>query len=341
MSETLLEPHQKTILALFEQAKNGRLSASDIQKKLGLTSKNGPKDGLDAPAANGAITGLIAMGLIEVASGAKDGPYPRARASYRLTENGKQHLSLFPSKLELRPARPDHSDEQLQYQESFILLKVFSAQPLTQSQLKGKLKTNAAKRQLELDVVNAPETISYHLAELVEKGCLLEERSSNSFTYSLTKERGIRALATGKQHTEVTFQLSGVALNALIAAIGQAKPAEPRLEVPAVMDEPDYPLYPRSEPLGPMDILRYVELLLSDKYAGKDLIPIHEVRRLVAEHQGTEAAGHPVFDPLIKRMRTDRQLRLIAISDNRDATQEQLNDSIPGMNEILFYIVIR
>lgn len=69
------------------------------------------------------------------------------------------------------------------------------------------------------------------------------------------------------------------------------------------------------------------------------MIPIHEIRRLVADHQGDEAASHPVFDPVIMRMRSEGRLRLIAISDTRDATLAQMEASIPGVNETIFYVV--
>ena len=334
MAETSPEAHQTTLLRLFERPTDGRLSAGELKKKLGRGSKKGPAVAPDALEADRALSGLIEMGLIAVAGGAKEGHHPRPNASYRLTEKGRQHI---------RPARPDIPDEQLQAQEAFILLQVFRAKErkLTRSDLNAKLKTRAAMGQLEFDVKEAPATVDYHLAALVEKGCLDEQKRGVSVSYRLDPEQGARELASARQHDGVSFTLNGETLNALLAAARQSNPTRSRLEESPLVDEPaDSAPAPISRPLGPHDITKYVAQLRSDKFAGKDLIPIHEVRRLVAEHHGDEAASHPAFDPLIKRMRGEGQLELIAISDNRGATREQLDNSIPGMNETIFYIVV-
>ena len=328
MAETLIEAHQTTLLRIFERPTDGRLTAGEIKKKLKLASNKGPNTEAEV---DQALTDLIEKGLITVSGGAKDGLHPRPNATYRLTDKGRHSL---------RPARPDLADEQLQAQEAFILLLVFRAkeQKLTRSELNGKLKTRAAMGQLEFDVKAAPVTVDYHLAALVEKGSLVEEKRGVSVSYSLNREDGARALAAVKQHDGVSFTMTGETLNALIAAARQATPLPSELqESPVASPAPPT----NTRPLGPDAIADYVAQLRSDLYAGKDLIPIHEVRRLVAEHHGAEAAGHPSFDPLIKQMRSEGQLRLIAISDNRDATQKQLDDSIPGMNETIFYIVTR
>ncbi|WP_406700336.1 hypothetical protein V5E97_16110 [Singulisphaera sp. Ch08] len=329
MAEALIEAHPSNVLRIFEKMTDGRLLAGDLKRKLKqLATKNASAGITDA---NQTLTDLIEKGFITLSGSAKEGPHPRPNASYRLTDKGREFL---------RPARPDLADEQLQTQEAFILLQVFRAkeQKLTRSELNGRLKTRAAMGQLEFDVKAAPVTVDYHLAMLVDKGALVEEKRGNSVSYSLNREAGARTLASVKQHDGVSFTMTGETLNALIAAARQASPL-PAALLESRAAEPVSPT--NSRPLGPDAIADYVALLQSDLYAGKDLIPIHEVRRVVAEHHGAAAAGHPTFDPLIKQMRSEGQLRLIAISDNRDATQQQLDDSIPGMNETIFYIVIR
>lgn len=332
MAETSLEAHQTALLRILEKASDGRLSAGELKKKIGRGAKTGPVVAPDGMEADRAISGLIETGLVAVAGGAKDGHHPRPNASYRLTEQGRHQI---------RPARPDIPDEQLQAQEAFILLQVFRTKErkLTRSDLNAKLKTRAAIGQLEFDVKEAPATVDYHLAALVEKGCLDEQRRGVSVGYSLNPDQGARELASTRQHDGVSFTLNGETLNALLAAARQSKPVQSRPEESPLVDEPT-DAAPKSRPVGPHDITKYVDQLRSDKYAGKDLIPIHEVRRLVAEHHGDEAAGHPAFDPLLKRMRGEGQLELMAISDNRSVTREQIDDSIPGMNETLFYIVV-
>ncbi len=335
MAAAALDPDRGTLLRIFGASKGGRLSAAEIAKKVQGLSKNGAETGWNADGADQALAGLIEAELLAVSGGAKDGPHPRSKASYRLTDKGKESL---------RPARPDLSDELLQAQEAFILLQVFRAseQKLTRSKLNEKLKTKAAIGNLEFQIKEEPATIDFHLATLVENGNLVETRQGNSVGYSLEQGQGTSALAAARQHEAVTFTMTGATLNALLASARQASPGPTRLEDSPPPEE----IAPLTRPttsstVGPEDIAKYIDLLQADAYAGKDLIPIHAVRRLVAEYHGNEAAGHPTFDPLVKRMRSEGQLRLIAISDNRDATQKELDDSIPGMNEIIFFIVIR
>jgi hypothetical protein len=142
----------------------------------------------------------------------------------------------------------------------------------------------------------------------------------------------MKALAEARQHDNVSFQFKGETLNALITAARQSRsPIE--INTPPPLPPPD-PAH-----VQPHDIENYINQLALDKYAGHDLIPIHEIRAIVARNHGPEAASHPAFDPIIKQMRSGGLLKIIAISDNRDATSQQLNDSIPGMNETLFYVV--
>ena len=68
------------------------------------------------------------------------------------------------------------------------------------------------------------------------------------------------------------------------------------------------------------------------------MVPIFEVRRRVGELLGPQAARHDVFDPRIRDLRRSGRLRTIAISDLRDATDEQLAESIKGINQTLFYL---
>ena len=149
-------------------------------------------------------------------------------------------------------------------------------------------------------------------------------------TYRLEPERGLRALAAARQHDAVNFKLRGDTLNALLrAARGSAPPAAAIESVP------------HRRELAAHEIETIIEELGSDRFAGKDLIPIHAVRRTVRERFGDEAAGHPVLDPMLKRLRSEGRFRLVAITDYRDATQQELDDAIPGLNEILFYMDIR
>jgi DNA-binding transcriptional ArsR family regulator len=329
MAATSIHSHQSKILALFARASDGRLKAGDLKKKLGPGTPEGP----ELAETDRAVSALIEQGLVAVAGGKHDGLHPRPNATYRLTDAGKESL---------RPARPDFPDELLKNQEAFVLLQVFRAkeQKLTRSDLNAKLRSRAAERQLEFDTKAAPQTVDYHLGRLVEKRCLIEQRKGNSVSYTLDPERGPEALASAKQHDAVSFTLNGETLNALLRVARGSASEAPTAHAADMPEAHPAPAAPTSSSVGPEAIARYVERLRAGSLAGEDLIPIHEVRRLVAEDHGPEAASHPAFDPLLKRMRSEGQLELMAISDVRRATQEQLDASIPGVNETIFYIVV-
>jgi DNA-binding PadR family transcriptional regulator len=319
--------HETTLLGLLAKASDGRLTTGKLKEKLGKGSTDEPS----ASEIDQALLGLIEQGLVAVGGSPKEGPHPRRDATYRLTEQGRNHL---------RPARPDFPEELLRNQEAFILLQVFRArdQRLTRSELNQKLKSKAAEGQLEFDTRNSPQTIDYHLSRLVEKRCLIEHRKGVSVAYTLDPDRGSEALASAKQHDAVSFTLTGQTLNALIQAArgsltehGGTPPHDEPIPSPPTESSPS--------PLGPEEIAKIVERLRSTSVARDGLVPIHEVRRLVAEEHGLEAASHGAFDPLLKRMRSDGQVKLMPISDKRRATQEQLDASIPGVNETIFYIV--
>jgi len=335
MDDPTPEIHQTILLKMFAGSKGPRLSAADFAKKIAAQARRTPAAALDPAAADHGLAGLIEAGLIAVAGGGKTALHPRPQASYRLTEKGKdraKHLS--------RPPRPSHhEDSQLQAQESYILLQLFRSKdgPLSRSKLNDKLKSKAAIGSLEFKIKEEPETIDYHLSLLVEKGYVEEKRQGVGVSYALGDE-GRKALATATQHEGATFNLTGGLLNELLKLARESNPAAEVVDPPKPSDGPAPA--PEHRSIGVQDILELIDQLKSGDYAGRDLIPIHELRALVAERHGKEAASHPTFDPLLKRIRGDDQLDLIAISDNRDATQEQLDDSIPGMNETIFYIVV-
>ena len=79
------------------------------------------------------------------------------------------------------------------------------------------------------------------------------------------------------------------------------------------------------------DWIDYLEFKIAQIRGGRRMVPIHEVRT----HATAMGLGRADFDAILMGM--DVELR--AISDLRNATHEQLADSIRGVNETLFYIV--
>jgi hypothetical protein len=326
-----IDADQLTLLKYFATKTGGRFKAGDLKQKLGLGGKPGKKTDLDPAEAGRILAGLIELGMIDVVGGTKEGEHPRKGATYKLSKRGEEHLL---------PPRPDHSDELLETQGSFILLQIFRAKEgtMTRSELNGKLRSVAAIRQLEFDVKGVPETVDYHLANFVKREFLVERRKGVSVRYILNMENGAKALASMKQHAAVSFSMTGETLNSLLAAASRSKPSGARIEHSPIV-EPQPAATVRA--IGEAEITHYVDQLRADKYSGKDLIPIHEVRRLVAQDHGQDVASHPAFDPVLRRMWSEGIFELIAISDGRDATQQQIDDSIPGLNETIFYIVLK
>ncbi len=325
-------PIQKTLLRLFAEAKGQNLSTTNIKKKLASASKKSPE--ADADAIDQALTSLIDDGHLTVTGAAKTGHHPRAKGSYRLTSAGKDHT---------KPGKPDASADIIAYQEAYILLQFLRVKQdkdasMTRSELNGKLKTKSAKESAEFDPKNK-EIIDYHVYNLVRNECLEEQRKGASTRYTLTDE-GRKALGAANQHETVSFTFTGAALNTLLQAArdSSTKPQPEADHTPVEKVETAHHAPAKSPTIKPKQIHEFIAHLKADKYAGRDLIPIHEVRTLVAHHHGPEAASHPVFDPMLKRMRSEGELEIIAIADSRDTPQQHLDDSIPGMNETLFFI---
>ncbi len=83
----------------------------------------------------------------------------------------------------------------------------------------------------------------------------------------------------------------------------------------------------------------YKELtnLLTEKYSFSKLVPIHEIRQEIRASLGDSAATHASLDEALQELRREGKIRLVAISDLSEATKQQLNDSIDGYGETLFY----
>ena len=330
-------PLEPAVLKLFAEARDHKLSATGLKGK--LTGAKSALKGADPAEFDRALAALIDAGKLAVTGAGKDGPHPRPKGSYRLTAVGKDHV---------KPTKPDASEETLGYQEAYILLQIlkFEGRAASRSRLNDKLKSPGARGNLEFPAAaeDARATVDYHLHNLVSAGSLDEKRQGVSTIYTLTDD-GLQALGAADQHVTVEYRLPGAALNALLAAArdsaGKHHRAKPAHHAEAHHDAPeparDAPTKPTAE-LIPQVIHDLVAQLRADKYAGKHLVPIHEVRALVARHHGEHAASHPVFDRVLKGMRADDELKIIAIADSRDTPQGHLDDSIPGLNETLFFI---
>lgn len=76
-------------------------------------------------------------------------------------------------------------------------------------------------------------------------------------------------------------------------------------------------------------ILRTIDILANGEVEA--LVPIHAIRSAVV-------ASRDEFDRTMMEMMSNG-LEVIAISDSSRATSEQLEQSIEGVNETLFYVI--
>jgi hypothetical protein len=129
--------------------------------------------------------------------------------------------------------------------------------------------------------------------------------------------------------------LKGRTINALISAAREPsfQKAPPTLQ-PAV--EPALPT-----PMQLADaILAEFEELRREHHGRSGLVPIHEVRQRIADRFGPAAARHDVLDEAILGLWREKRIHLEGISDLGSATEQQLNDSIQGVGNTLFYLEV-
>ena len=157
-------PLESTLLKLFAEARDHKLSATSLKTKLATAAKKSTTPHA-AEQVDQAITALLDAGKVAVTGGGKTGHHPRPKGSYRLTGAGKDHV---------KPTKPDASDETLGYQESYILLQMirFADHAASRSKLNDKLKSATAREKLEFPADNPRETIDFHLHKLVRAGSL-------------------------------------------------------------------------------------------------------------------------------------------------------------------------
>lgn len=244
-------------------------------------------------------------------------------------------------------------------QRAFLLLQLLGADErrLTQTAANKCLKAEV-KKKLGLDARTANQLRN----SLAEDGYLEKSRADRATSYALT-ERGLALLLSLEQYpTELV--VSGKAINALIAAVqeqsgswqgaghvdrtvaaAQTTLAELERGVSELFHNARQRLQARPSPPEKLETPDLADVLWSEfqelhreRFGHSGLVPIHELRRRVAARLGAQAARHDVFDAEVQRLRQRGRVRLVPISDLRDASREQLNDSIPGVSETLFYL---
>jgi hypothetical protein len=109
-----------------------------------------------------------------------------------------------------------------------------------------------------------------------------------------------------------------------------------RLEVRKQKEKPKVEKKPEAPPEGDDKdrLLNIITEMKDEEYHFRSYVPIHEVR---SRMEAATGVGKKEFNDMMKQMRNDKKIRLVAITD-ANVPNEQLKNSIPGLGETLFYV---
>lgn len=91
----------------------------------------------------------------------------------------------------------------------------------------------------------------------------------------------------------------------------------------------------------PSEVRKIFAELKREEYAHTGLVPIPDVRRVIAARLGPDAARHDVLDEVIKGLVKSGALNIIPLNDATGVAIEDRNDAIPGSQETWYYLESR
>ena len=210
--------------------------------------------------------------------------------------------------------------------EFYLLLQLLKAfEHALSGAAANKFNDGYAKDGLELNAATA-----WHVrGTLATRGLIDITLRGRTETYTLTND-GLLFLGNAAFPAERAFHLPGAALNALLEAartvgkqFGEVRPAPTPLPQPAQLERA---------------IITTLEELLRERHAQTGMVPIHEIREEIRRQFGEGASRHDLFDESLHRLRRGNEVILSPITDLSRASNEQLQASIPGLGETLFYV---
>jgi predicted transcriptional regulator len=316
--EAFTQPQREFLLRKLFAAKDHALSIGDVNKR--LKGKEAADLGLRPESTEHLGAALAAEHLLRIVKAGRT-------SRYELTEQGRAHVQALgvaagTARGTIRQAKDEAQQRQ---RKSFLLYQLLKAKGRTLSQRTANT-ANATWKHLNLNAATA-----HHIrAELAAEGLLTVAREGKKEKYTLTPAGQLR-LGTMEFYDKGTFTLTGTILNQLLEA---ARDAAKQFDAPA----PVHPT-PRQAPADlAAAVLAEFEELRREKHHHSGMVPIHEVRQRIREKYGEESARHGVLDEVIKGLHRDGQLRLAALTDQGRATEEELQGSLPGVGETLFYL---
>jgi DNA-binding PadR family transcriptional regulator len=299
-------------------------TAGDLNKGIGKAAQR--ELGLSPDVANRARADLVSQGYLRTTK--------RGRTTlYLLTESGRDYLSGLErptlNNRSQRSASIDESaitDEVRAGQIGYLLLQLMEAKDWRLSKSEANKFKNAPRASLGL----RPAIANYRRAKLAEQGLIEISTVGRSEEYRLTTDGRDYLAAGAPLYESAVFKLKGGTLNALIGAARELAFENKQFAAPAQKR-------PNESELT-QAVLEEFRSLLRERHSRSGLVPIHEVRHGIAARFGAGAARHDVLDEIILALWRNGHVGLEAISDLAGTSEEQLNDSIPGVSGTLFYL---
>ncbi|MDB5306092.1 MAG: hypothetical protein JWO38_294 [Gemmataceae bacterium] len=253
--------------------------------------------------------------------------------SYSLTHIGTEFLGRLRGEYPILPpagkptAAPNESVRL--GREAFLLLKLLQSAKYTCWESDAAL--GSYPKPLKLNHATAWRA----RGELAAAGYIVTHWDGKEGSYTLTAS-GKRRLASLPFDELGEVKIKGSALTELLAAAREETNPTPR-ETPTPT-EPQAPRAALTDAQLETAVMDIFHELLGGQYANLHMVPIHEIRKAVAERFGPDAASHAVFNDRMLALRRAKQVRLISIDDRSRATPEQLRDSVFAVGETFFYV---
>ena len=226
------------------------------------------------------------------------------------------------------------SEELREGQKAYLLLQLLDAENQTLTRgIANKFRDLRTNAKISLGFTKAA-IANFRRDRLAEMN-YLKITPGRSIQYTLLPD-GRDYLAVCIRHLPlVEMTIKGKTLNSLIAAARESSfrsespiaTAVSGVTVPALAELADA-------------VLSAFKELRRESHGRSGLVPIHEVRQRIADRLGSEAARHDVLDEVILSLWREKRIGLEGISDLGSATEKQLNDSIPGEGNTIFYLEV-
>jgi DNA-binding PadR family transcriptional regulator len=282
--------------------------------------------GLNPATARAVLTDLALRGDVQVHRTA-------GSESYSLTPGGAALLARLRGECPVLPPAgkptPPPNEAVREGREAFVLLK------LLQSAKYALWGSDAAAggypKPLKLNHATAWKVRD----DLVRRGHVAVHWDGREGCYTLTP--------AGKSHlTSLPFdalgevKVKGSALTELLAAAREG--AKPGPGDTPTRGQPQPPQDPLTDSRLEAAVMDTFHELLRGPYAGLRMVPIHEIRKRVAERFGAHVVSHTAFDERLLELRRTDRVNLVSIDDRSRATPDQLRDSVFAVGETFFYV---